>query len=43
MVITVEQPLPDVIYSKTEASLIIESLLNGSYNWRAWAYVEGGE
>lgn len=33
-----EEPLPDVIYSKAEASAIIEALKAGRYDWRNYTY-----
>jgi hypothetical protein len=33
-----EQPLPDVIYSKTEATAIIDALKSGRYDWRNYCY-----
>lgn len=34
-------PTPDAIYSRQEASVIIEQLRAGRYNWREYAHESG--
>jgi len=33
-----EEPVPDVVYSKTEASSIIDALIARRYDWRNYCY-----